>query len=1111
MAIKNDRIFGLSASLSLADIPDRNTALANLGINKQDLEVIRDISTVGFDREDLQTISNLNVPIWKTFDRYINDVTTYSGLLTDSGGADFQLRGNLKVAGGIGSTAFRYPILDTEPDPSTPGSTPVLKWGDISTSRVSSWSTIGNTISYGADVEIGGTLKVGKIKTRTIANTKQFDSEVPTHRIKINLNGVDKYIYAMKGIPIKFTGYFRNFLAEIETNGGVSASWRVISTSGIEDFPNLGNRLDYKNPLADQRTIEIYKNPLQITSISISNSNIRSLPKIRFDLLNNFIFQNNGLVDFPDVNFLAPSLKKLDLRNNKFFNSSDANERRLNQNIADKLPGTLREIYLQNCFVGGIEQGIFTKFEDLIRLDINTPGNTSNIFYPDTTNPNGELPFFFGDINNTDTHKLRYLNASYNDFRSIGSPNNANNELSIEQLSSLETLLVYSNRNLEKNNFQIASNNIVTVNIGATKLSCPNMQNKGALVTFSSTFNQTGFGSLFNNWDGTLPEPVGLTDASYKFSGCTSLTNFSLYANASVSGYIPKFIGNRSLRTLDLRFCNNLIAGRPEKGTDIKCLYDDTFVDAVSLENFYLSVNNVNFAGPVDVNTFLPVENTLRSLYLYAAGRFTGAFPNLETCTALVDVRSNNQGWSSTLPNFSSANNIVNIFLQSNNFTGNLQYNNKPSLTYINVSNNNLDSISSGFNVVNLKTLLASSNNFTDSLPNLGVSCPIVETVDLSNNQYTSYARGSGLESLSKLKSLDLSSNILSRTAVDNILFDLVDNYNAFNRRSVVVNLSGSNDSPSPYPVTPGIISAFDPINQPTIENGVITGFGNNINVPLNYFPVNQSYTFNLSGGSGVSSQIKFDVSSSYDQNVVTQISTSFNAPRNVQPQGIVDGLGTYTAPSSPYNSGNFTDQNPPAGGVPASVTITTDVNGEVTNVGILSGGQGYTAGDTITVQNTIVINVASVSDTPSPYTSGTFADENPPAGGSAAQVSVSVDGTGKVTGLTLVSGGAGYTAGDTITIQSDVTVSVSSIIERYYNSASYNVTINSGGAFYSVDDQLTTPSNIRFEDIDGNIITRELNLTVQSITSVVDTSVFVGIAAAEFLRSKGWSVQISN
>ena len=136
---------------------------------------------------------------------------------------------------------------------------------------------------------------------------------------------------------------------------------------------------------------------------------------------------------------------------------------------------------------------------------------------------------------------------------------------------------------------------------------------------------------------------------------------------------------------------------------------------------------------------------------------------------------------------------------------------------------------------------------------------------------------------------------------------------------------------------------------------------------------------------------------------------------------------------------------------------------------------------------------------------------ENPPTGGSASQVSVSVDGNGKVTGVTLVSGGAGYTAGDTITIQNDVTVSVSSVIERYYNSANYAVTINSGGAFYSVDDQLTTPSNIRFEDITGNIITRELNLTVQSITSVVDTSVFVGIAAAEFLRSKGWSVQISN
>ena len=112
MSIKNSRIFGLSVSLSLADIPDTKLALKNLELEKNDLEVIRGISASGVDKNDLQTLSNISVPIWQSFDRYINDVLTYRSTLSLSGGSDFQLRGNLKIAGGISATAFRYPVLD---------------------------------------------------------------------------------------------------------------------------------------------------------------------------------------------------------------------------------------------------------------------------------------------------------------------------------------------------------------------------------------------------------------------------------------------------------------------------------------------------------------------------------------------------------------------------------------------------------------------------------------------------------------------------------------------------------------------------------------------------------------------------------------------------------------------------------------------------------------------------------------------------------------------------------------------------------------------------------------------------------------------------------------
>ena len=1113
MAIKNNRIFGLSVPLSLADVISRSESLRSLGINREDLEIIRGISENGFDKLDLQTISNLSVPAWKSFDRYINDVTTYSDTLTSSGGSDFQLRGNLHVAGGIGSTAFRYKILDTEPDPQDPNATPILKWGDISTSRVSSWSTIGTNISYGGDVEIGGTLKVGKIKTRTVATTKVFDSEVPTHRIKIDLNGQTRYIYAMKGIPLQFEGYFRNFLAKIDFNPvlGKKVSWRIRRTDGLtspEDFESYGgtntSTLDYRSPFSAERIVEVYYSPDAITNIQLSNTNVRNLPRVGLNNLKTFIFANNGLVDFPDVNFFAPNLETLNISNNPFFNASDADERRLNQLIADKLPATLRSLDIRGGFFGGIEQGIFGRFTELRTLQIDKSGST--YFYPDSTNPNGELPFFFGDPNDPSTHKLRSIYARNNDFRSIGTPTAGSNLVSVKQIESLVNLYIDNNPNLLDDNFQIASDDIVNITIDRTKLACPNLQARTSLRSFSATYN-TNFKSLFNNWDGTGftggNVPVGVSDASYKFAGCSSLESINLsYSN--VAGYIPKFIGNSSLTYINLTGCSGLIAGRPGK-SDIKCFYNDTFEQARSVTTIYVSINNTNFAGEIDRNTFVPLNDSLSILHLYGRGRFTGAFPDLESCTKLTDLRSNNQNWGknteTTLPNLSSSFSITRIELRNNYFIGSLQYTNKNSLDYLDVTNNDLTSISTAFSAPNLKYFYASSNNFTGSLPNLETSCPLVEYVSLNNNQFTSYTRGNGFVNLPRLKQLDFSANILSQTAVDNVLFDLVDNYKAANRSGVIVNLTGSNASPSPYPVIEGIITGFNPILQPAINSGVVVDLGGvgGLTNPSEYSPVSGNYSnltlfYQTPGGAGKTAKASFRVNVDYDENLVETIGSftapnnnpalydtgiintigtfsapqnasslystgivdglgSFTAPGNTPPQGVVDAIGSPTAPRNvqptgivdvlgtffaarnndqipPYVAGTYTDSNPPAGGTAAEVSLTVNAQGQVTNVTLVSGGSGYTDADQIVVATDVIIEIDSVFDQASPYVSGNFTDSNPPDGGVAAVVSISVNAQGQVNSATLVSGGEGYSNGDNIIVQTDVSIPVVDAID---------------------------------------------------------------------------------
>ena len=125
------------------------------------------------------------------------------------------------------------------------------------------------------------------------------------------------------------------------------------------------------------------------------------------------------------------------------------------------------------------------------------------------------------------------------------------------------------------------------------------------------------------------------------------------------------------------------------------------------------------------------------------------------------------------LPSFASASLIREIHLSNNSFTGSISYSNKTSLNYLNVSNNKLQSISNTFNLPKLVSFYASNNEFFGPLPNLYNSCPIVEKVSLNDNQFTNYSRGNGLQSLERIKVLDLASNALTSESINNILFDL--------------------------------------------------------------------------------------------------------------------------------------------------------------------------------------------------------------------------------------------------------------------------------------------------------------------------------------------------
>jgi Leucine-rich repeat (LRR) protein len=814
MALKNSLVFGLDVNVSLADVLDRTECLSNLNLDRRDLDLIRGLGASGVSAtsDDFQAVSNLSRPVVRSFDRYNADTSLYLGILAQKGGVDTQMPGNLDIAGNLAGSAIRFQFLEGKLQANTLST---AKWGDISTSRVSSWSSIqqGPTesitdpILFGGSVSVGGSITTGKLKTRTVASPRLFDSEVPTHKIKLNINGTSRYVYAMKGIPLIFSGFFRNANIDIRLTGYVSnnskVSYRIIPTDGTtpETYENIGalrSLLQYRSPFAKERDIEVYYDPRKIFFIAMESIGMNTLPSIKIPSLTYLNIQRNNFREFPDFKFFSPNLQTLYLDSNNFYQTSIEGEEKFNDAILNKLPNTLRLLRVRGCFKGSIafssSDAIATALPNLISFDISRISSLR--FYPDSdsTTQNGghEVPLV------PDTIQTYFLTNQ--DFRQF--PTNNGTGKSPKSLTNLRNFSVYGNWNLTDTNFSLATNVITTLNIGATRVSIPSLQNQSSLVDFNFNYNRQNTNSeLFN--------VNAIDNTAYKLINCSNLVNIRGY-NANVSGPIPKFQGNKKLNFIDLRFCNNLTGGRYDKSGDgtpgnygnvgdenYKTLYNDTFT-GTALRSIYIIVNNPKFAGELEEDCLQSITATLFYFYFISYGRAGGNFPNTSGLGNLRYVRCQYNGFTGTLPAFASSPNIYYIDLSTNQFAGPISFSNKSNLQFIFLNNNNLDSFSSSFGgLSNLRQFYASANKFNGQIPNLSVICPKLQRFISNNNDpgFSSYISGSFIN-LPQLQILDLSNNNLSQTDIDNILYDLVSNYAAANRGGVTVNLLG-NTAPS--------------------------------------------------------------------------------------------------------------------------------------------------------------------------------------------------------------------------------------------------------------------------------------------------------------------------
>ena len=278
--------FGLNVNRSLADVADPAAALENIGIDINDLDVIRNAAgTLGITADDVKTLSGLEVPVQTYLVKLYQDTLQYATIIDETAGTGSALKGNLSVNGALGAGAIKYQYIDD--DNST------LKFADISTSRVSSWSSTDSPASstspifYGSQIEVDGAIEANTLEILKPADTVRFrSSEVPTHKVQATIGGQTVYLYAMKGIPLVFEGFFRNLDSDLRLVTSGAVSWRVVNNQFdylTKEYENVGGSnttrsfLRYRDTGAASKNIEIYHNPNNILDFKIQTNAFQKL------------------------------------------------------------------------------------------------------------------------------------------------------------------------------------------------------------------------------------------------------------------------------------------------------------------------------------------------------------------------------------------------------------------------------------------------------------------------------------------------------------------------------------------------------------------------------------------------------------------------------------------------------------------------------------------------------------------------------------------------------------------------------------------------------------------------------------------------------------------
>lgn len=757
--------YGLDTSKYLGQLENTREALINLGLNPDDLDVVRGLAAANVSRSDIKNISNLDIDFKDELVKIYYGTIGYSYFAQSQKTIADDVLGNIQMNSQLGASAIKYKYINFQNS--------TVNIADISTSRVSSWSSFASPLTETSPISYGGKVTVTKdgtnsskldidgIHKTSALKKRRFASEIPTHKVKMNVNGSDMEFYAMRGIPVSFEAFYKNAAIRLKT----------ITPSGVTNYPsanllitNLDNNKEKIYPLGSNtpirhfdttsrpRLIEYYYDPRYMSELSLPSINLSIFPNSIMENLSILDLKYNDLRELPNFKNIAPTLSQLTVTGNNLSRSQYTANYQLNNYLNNN---SLQFLEISGCF------------SDAETIDLSSFSNLKSLY-----------------------HNAGYGQDNYRVMSSTG-PTHKVNSASIENYlvrghiyGSLDESVTQSTTLL---NIDITNNNIggiISFDSEFLNTFISDYGNRHNVVNVSGKTNLTQYSYRFtNSLDYLTPTDKTING---KFDGCINLSNIDLYACRATGDISDAFKNLPELKRLDIRYTN--ISGK---------ITDTSFDGTDKLQTLYIAGSNYNtiIDGPFISQEGIANLENLSQIYIYGNYNITGFFPNILPLKKLQIIYIENTGFTGNIPSLSNQSTIKVAIFRNSQFSGAMPTIINDSLLDARFDSNNLaSSIENPFPYLecrNLKNLILFGNDFSGPITSFA-GCPTLRQINLSRNNFTSYTKGA-LATNRFISNIDISNNALDENSIFVFILDMLENWKLNNRTKVSINFLGNN------------------------------------------------------------------------------------------------------------------------------------------------------------------------------------------------------------------------------------------------------------------------------------------------------------------------------